>query len=133
MTFDIVITTDRSMMTDHHHHEFLGFMTTGPAFGVPERVWSWIAAPKPKVDSEGRPKVAPYGLRKIEAALVDAGFNAAVVDPDHIGKHLDTMKVMMIGHHDFFAYGPPSSEGWTITGKESPVIRKAKEKGVKIR
>jgi len=37
MTFDIVITTDRSMMTDHHHHEFLGFMTTGPAFGVPER------------------------------------------------------------------------------------------------
>jgi len=55
MTFDIVITTDRSMMTDHHHHEFLGFMTTGPAFGVPERVWSWIAAPKPKVDSEGRP------------------------------------------------------------------------------
>ncbi|MFP3286040.1 MAG: radical SAM protein [Acidilobus sp.] len=144
MTFDIVITTDRSMMTDHHHHEFLGFMTTGPAFGVPERVWGWIAAPKPKVDSEGRPKVAPYGLRKIEAALVDAGFNAAVVDPDHIGKHLDTVKVLMIGHHDFFAYGPPSSEWWTITGKEpfnrvsfrrfmeSPVIRKAKEKGVKI-
>jgi len=119
-------------------------MTTGPSFGVPERVWAWIAAPKPKVDSLGRPKVATYGLRKIEAALVDAGFNAAVVDPDHIGKHLDTMKVLMIGHHDFFAYGPPSSEWWTITGKEpfnrvsfrkfmeSPVVREAKRRGVKI-
>lgn len=144
MTFDVVITTDRSMMTDHHHHEFLGFMTTGPAFGVPEWMWRWIAAPKPKVDSLGRPKVAPYGLRKIEAALIDAGFNAAVVDPDHIGKHLDTMKVLMIGHHDFFAYGPPSSEWWTITGREpfnrvsfrrfmeSPAVREAKRRGVKI-
>ena len=144
MTFEIVITTDRSMMSDHHHHEFLGFMTTGPAFGVPERVWAWIAAPKPKVDELGRPKVAPYGLRKIEAALVDAGFNAAVVDPDHISQHLDTMKVLMIGHHDFFAYGPPSSEWWTITGREpfnrvsfrrfmeSPAVREAKKKGVKI-
>ncbi|KSW12781.1 radical SAM protein [Pyrodictium occultum] len=132
------------MMSNHHGREFIGFMTTGPAIGMPERVWMWLAAPKVETDELGRPREAPYGLRKIEAKLVDAGFNAAIVDPDHLHKHLDTMKVLMIGHHDYFAYGPPSSEWWMITGKEpvnrrsfrrfmeSPAVRKAKEKGVKI-
>jgi radical SAM superfamily enzyme YgiQ (UPF0313 family) len=144
LVFDVILTTDRTMMSDHHKHEFLGFMTTGPSIGLPESIWKWIAAPKPKVDKLGRPAVAPYGIRKIEAALIDSGINASVVDPDHINKHLDTVKVIMIGHHDYFAYGPPSSEWWSITGKEpinrvsfrkfmeSPAMRKAKEKGVKI-
>ncbi len=142
--FDIVITTDRTMMSNHHGKEFLGFMATGPAIGIPEKLWMWIAAPKIKTDSLGRPKEASYGLRKVEAKLIDAGFNAAIIDPDYLHKHLDTMKVLMIGHHDFFAYGPPSNEWWMITGREpvnrvyfrklmeSPAVRKAKEKGVKI-
>lgn len=142
--FEIVLTTDRTMMTNHHGKEFLGFMTTGPPIGIPERLWMWIAAPKIKTDSLGRPLEAPYGMRKVESKLIDAGYNAAIVDPDHLHKHLGTMKVLMIGHHDFFAYGPPSNEWWMITGKEpvnriyfrklmeSPSIRKAKDKGVKI-
>ncbi|MET1160660.1 MAG: radical SAM protein [Thermoprotei archaeon] len=132
------------MMSNHHGREFLGFLATGPAIKLPEKIWLWLAAPPIKVDELGRPREAPYGMRKIEAVLVDAGFNAAIIDPDHLHKHLKTMKILMIGHHDFFAYGPPSSEWWSITGKEpinrvsfkrlmeSPVVRKAREKGVKI-
>jgi radical SAM superfamily enzyme YgiQ (UPF0313 family) len=142
--FEVVLTTDRTMMTDHHGKEFIGFMATGPAIGVPERLWLWACCPKPKVDKLGRPLIAPYGLRKIEAKLQDAGYNAAIVDPDHLGKHLDTMKVLLLSHHDYFAYGPPSSEWWLITGQEpvnrrsfrklmeSPVVREAKKRGVKI-
>ncbi len=142
--YEIVLTTDRTMMSNHHGKEFLGFLATGPAIGVPEKLWEWLAAPKVPVDELGRPREAPYGMRKVEAVLVDAGFKAAIIDPDHLDKHLDTMKILMVGHHDFFAYGPPSSEWWSITGREplnrvsfkrfmeSPVARKAKEKGVKI-
>ncbi len=142
--YEIVLTTDRTMMSNHHGKEFLGFLATGPAIGVPEKLWEWLAAPKVPVDELGRPREAPYGMRKVEAVLMDAGFKAAIIDPDHLDKHLDTMKILMIGHHDFFAYGPPSSEWWSITGREplnrvsfkrfmeSPVVRKAKEKGVKI-
>lgn len=142
--YEVVLTVDRSMMSNHHGKEFLGFMATGPAMGIPEKLWQWLAAPKIKVDSEGRPVQAPYGMRKVEAVLIEAGFKAAIIDPDHLHKHLDTMKVMMVGHHDYFAYGPPSSEFWSMTGKEplnrklfikfmnSPVVRKAKEKGVKF-
>lgn len=142
--YEVVLTTDRTMMSNHHGREFLGFLATGPAICVPEKLWLWLAAPKVKVDEEGKPIEAPYGMRKVEAKLVEAGFKAAIIDPDHLHKHLNSMKVLMLGHHDYFAYGPPSSEWWMITGKEpinrvcfrrlmeSPVIRKAKEKSVKI-
>jgi radical SAM superfamily enzyme YgiQ (UPF0313 family) len=142
--FEVVITSDRTMMSNHHGKEFLGFVATGPPIGMPEKLWLCICAPKLKVDELGRPVEAPYGLRKIEAALQEAGFNAAVIDPDHLHKHLDAMRVLLIGHHDFFAYGPPSSEWWSMTGIEpvnrrsffrfmnSPVVREAKRRGVKI-
>ncbi|MDK6028012.1 radical SAM protein [Ignisphaera sp. 4213-co] len=121
---EIVITTDRSMMTNHHGREFIGFLATGPAIGVPEALWMYLCCPKPKVDEFGRPFEAPYGLRKIEAALQDAGLEAHVIDPDYLDRYIESAKILMIGHHDYFAFGPPSSEWWLITGKE-PVNRKS--------
>ncbi len=121
---DFIITTDRTMMSNHHGKEFIGFLATGPSYFLPEGVWMRICCPKIKVDEEGRPVEAPYGLRKVEAALIDAGFNAAIIDPDHISKHVKEAKAILIGHHDYFAYGPPSSEWWLITGKE-PVNRRS--------
>ncbi len=120
---DFVITVDRTLMTDHHGKEFIGFMTTAPAVGMPEKLWMWICAPKPKVDELGRPIVAPYGLRKVEAALKRAGFRAEIIDPDHLDKHLPRAKALMIGHHDFFAFCAPSNVWWAITKRE-PVNRK---------
>ena len=108
------------MMSNHHGKEFLGFMTTGPAYGLPEFIWKWVCMPKPKVDEYGRPLEAPYGLRKIEAALKDAGFNAEVIDPDYIDRYIDQAKAILIGHHDYFALGPPSSE-WRVITKKEPV------------
>ncbi|MEM3648676.1 MAG: radical SAM protein [Thermoproteota archaeon] len=143
-SFDVVLSVDRTLMSNHHGKEFLGFLATGPPVMVPEKVWMAIAAPKVKVDDLGRPLEAPYGLRKIEAALLEAGIKAAVIDPDYLGKHLKNAKVLGIGHHDYFALGPPSSEWWVLTGKEpvnskyfkrfmeKPEIRSAKKNGLKI-
>lgn len=142
--YDIVLTTDRCMMSNHHGKEFIGFMATGPAIGLPEKLWMWIACPKMKVDSIGRPWQAPYGLRKIEAKLVDEGFKAAIIDPDYLHLHLKHAKVLLLSHHDYFALGPPSSEWWFITRREpvnrksfialmeKPEIREAKKRGLKI-
>ncbi len=124
LDIDFLITVDRSMMTNHHGKEFIGFMTTGPAIGIPERLWMWIAAPKIKTDRYGRPIQAPYGLRKIEAALLDAGYRAAVIDPDYLPRYIRRVKAVLIGHHDYFAFNPPSSEWWLLTGEE-PVNRKS--------
>jgi len=141
---DFVITTDRTLMTNHHGKEFLGFLTTSPAVGLPEKLWMWIAAPKPKVDNSGRPIEASYGLRKIEAALLDAGFKAAIVDPDYLSEYLPKAKALLIGHHDFFGFCAPSNTWWAVTKREpvnrksflklmnSSTIRKFKVKGGKI-
>jgi radical SAM superfamily enzyme YgiQ (UPF0313 family) len=141
---DIVITSDRTMMTNHHGKEFLGFVATASPVILPEFLWMYICCPKPKVDKFGRPLFAPYGLRKIEAVLQDAGFNAQIVDPDYLNKYINTVKILMIGHHDFFAFGPPSSEWWLITKKEpinrrsfiklmeSDVVKAMKKKNVRI-
>ncbi len=122
---DFVVSVDRCLMSNHHGKEFIGFMATGPAVGMPERVWMRIACPPIRVDRHGFPWQAPYGLRKIEAALRDAGFRAAVVDPDYVAYYVTHgARALMIGHHDYFAYGPPSSEWWMLTGRE-PVNRKS--------
>jgi hypothetical protein len=112
LDIDIAITTDRTMMSNHHGREFIGFMATGPSLFMPEFLWMYMCCPKPKTDRFGRPLEAPYGLRKVEAKLIDSGFKAAIIDPDHIHRYLDRIKILMIGHHDYFAYGPPSSEWW---------------------
>ncbi|MEM3997229.1 MAG: radical SAM protein [Pyrobaculum sp.] len=122
-SFDVVLTTDRSMMSNYHKKEFLGFGTTGPVFvelpfGLSERFHSFLFAPKMKVDKWGRPLEAPYGMRKIEAKLIDAGINAAVVDPDHVHKYLPKAKVLMLSHHDYIGLNPPSSTWGVIVGKE---------------
>ena len=122
---DIVITVDRSMMSTHRGREFLGFMTTAPPVGLPEKLWNWIAMPKVPVDDYGRPQQAPYGLRKIEAALQDSGIPATIVDPDHVRNYIKRgVKAVFIGHHDYFAFNPPSSEYWLVTGEE-PVNRRS--------
>ncbi|MCE4599203.1 MAG: B12-binding domain-containing radical SAM protein, partial [Desulfurococcales archaeon] len=122
---DIIISVDRCLMSNHHSREFLGFMATGPAIGIPDRIWRWIACPKMKTDSRGRPWQAPYGLRKIEAVLQEAGYNAYIIDPDYVAYYIKRgAKALMIGHHDYFAFGPPSNEWWMITGKE-PINRRS--------
>jgi radical SAM superfamily enzyme YgiQ (UPF0313 family) len=122
---DFVISTDRCMMSNYHGREFLGFASTGPPIGLPERVWRWISCPRMRVDKHGRPWQAPYGLRKIEAALQEAGFRAHVVDPDYVAYYvLHGAKALLIGHHDYFGFGPPSSEWWALTGLE-PLNRRS--------
>jgi len=142
--FDVILTTDRTMMTNHHGKEFLGFMATGPALGLPEPIWLWICAPKMKTDDVGRVWQAPYGMRKVEAVLMDAGFEVATIDPDHLDRHVKHAKVLLLSHHDYFALCPPSSEWWSITRKEPvnaksfrrlmerPSLREAKRRGLKI-
>ena len=141
---DVVLTTDRTMMSNHRQKEFLGFGTTGAPVIFPEFVWLWMFAPKMKCDARGRPWQAPYGLRKLEARLKDQGFDAEIIVPHKLENALSDAKVMIISHHDFFGFGPPSStfaslfEKETVNARsfkrfmEEPFIAEAKKRGVTI-
>lgn len=122
--FDVILTTDRGMMSNYHGKEFLGFGTTGPVFvelpfGLSEKFHTFLFAPKVKTDKYGRPAQAPYGMRKIEAKLLDAGINAAIIDPDYVPRYLKTAKILMLSHHDYFGVNPPSSTWGVLLRKET--------------
>ncbi|EQD51534.1 Radical SAM domain protein, partial [mine drainage metagenome] len=107
---EVVITCDWTMMSNHHGKEFLGFGTTTPAYILPERVYQRMFFPAMPVDEHGYPRQAPYGMRKIEASLLDAGFDARIVHPGHLDKYLPgEAKVLLISGHDYFGLNPPSS------------------------
>ncbi len=111
-TYDVILSTDRSLMTNHHGNEFLGFGTTMPLI-LPRKFIQWLFAP-PMKHKKGIVWEAPYGIRRTEAALLAAGIKTAVVDPDWVGKYLEAgAKVLVLRHHDWFGLNPPTST-WTV-------------------
>ncbi len=134
--YDVILSTDRSLMTNHHGNEFLGFGTTMPLI-LPRRFIQWLFAP-PMKHRDGIVWEAPYGIRRVEAALLASGVKAAVVDPDWVPKYLrGGAKVLVLRHHDWFGLNPPTST-WTalIKGAEPlnvVLFREFMERVVRVR
>jgi radical SAM superfamily enzyme YgiQ (UPF0313 family) len=131
-------------MSNYRNDEFLGFGTTAPPNVVPEWFFKMLFFPPMKI-KKSRPIQAPYGLRKIEAQLLNEGFQVLTVDPDHTGHYLDEAKALGIHVMDPFGIGPSSSTFAKIlkTGEpyvakylrlllEKPEVVKAKKRGLKI-
>jgi radical SAM superfamily enzyme YgiQ (UPF0313 family) len=140
---EVVLTADRTLMSNYHQNEFLGFGTCAPPNFIPEWLYSYLFFPPIKT-SKGQPLTAPYGLRKTEAQLLKEGFKVETVSPNHLGDALQNAKVLGIHAMDPFGLGPASTTLASIFKKEpylakhfqsllkSPAIRKAKQKGLKV-
>jgi len=116
---EVVITCDWTMMSNHHGKEFLGFGTTTPAYLLPESVYQRLFFPTMPVDEDGHPRQAPYGMRKIEASLLDAGVDARIVHPSYLDRYMPgKAKVLLISGHDYFGLNPPSSTFSGVMKKE---------------
>jgi hypothetical protein len=79
----VLLTADRTLMSNYHDNEFLGFGTCAPPNFIPEWFYSFLFFPRIKAE-RGVPSAAPYGLRKAEAQLLKEGFDVATIDPDQI-------------------------------------------------
>jgi len=67
----IVLTADRSLMTNYRGNFLYGFIACGPYELVPEFVFDKLFCPSVEtVKSTGEIKVAQCGLRRIESALL---------------------------------------------------------------
>ncbi len=139
----VLLTADRTLMSNYHHNEFLGFGTCAPPNFIPEWLYSYLFFP-PLKTTNGLPWTAPYGLRKTEAQLLKEGFTVNTVSPKSLKKHLKDAKVLGIHTMDPFGLGPASSTLAAIFKKEpylakhfqgllkSPEIQKAKQDGLKV-
>jgi radical SAM superfamily enzyme YgiQ (UPF0313 family) len=139
----VLLTADRTLMSNYHSNEFLGFGTCAPPNFIPEWLYSYLFFP-PLKTSKGQPLVAPYGLRKTEAQLLKEGFKVEIVSPNHLGNALKEAKALGIHVMDPFGLGPASTTLAFLFKKEpylakhfqallkSPDIQKAKQHGLKV-
>ena len=116
----IVLTADRTLMSDNNKNVFLGFAACAPKF-IPGWLYNKIFCP-PIEEENGIVRFGHCGQRKIEASLLNNGFNEkdiAVVRPDKLDKVIDKdTKVICITTHDPLGLGPASSTFGDLGGKE---------------
>ncbi len=139
----ILLTGDRTLMSNYHNNEFLGFGTCAPPNFVPSWLYSSLFFPNIKAKG-GIPESAPYGLRKTEAQLLKDGFDVTTVSPRHLNGFLGNAKVLGIHVMDPFGLGPASTTLAFLFKKEpylarhfkallnQPEILEAKKRGLKI-
>lgn len=113
---EIILTAERSLMSDYGGSEFLGFAACTPKL-MPEWLYKRIICPSlPQKD--GIVKYAPAGTRKIEAALLEKGFDVVVAHPEHLDEVIDgETKALGITSNDPLGLGPASSTFSTLVGR----------------
>jgi len=115
---EIVLTAEHSLMSDYGGSEFVGFAACAPKL-IPEWLYKLIICP-PLPQNKGIVKYAPGGTRKIEAALLERGFDVVVAHPDHLSKVIDdNTKVLGITSNDPLGLGPASSTFSNLSGMET--------------
>ena len=71
----IVLTADRSLMTNYRGNFLYGFIACGPYEVLPEWVFDKVFCPSVETDPiTGEVKVAQVGLRRVESSLLEGGY-----------------------------------------------------------
>ncbi|MEM2811902.1 MAG: radical SAM protein, partial [Candidatus Bathyarchaeia archaeon] len=131
MGYPIVLTADRTLMSEYGGAMFLGFSACVPRGLVSDSVYFRIFCPPAKANPDGSAIVAPYGTRKIEAALLDYGFrreDVIVAHPERLEKIIGPeTKVLGITENDPLGIGPATTTFTEIFGGEAYMAIKFRE------
>ena len=109
----VVLTADRTLMSEYRGGIFLGFCACLPKGLIPDWLYFSMLCPSVPVNGDGSVKYAPCGTRKIEAALLDHGFkreDVIVAHPEHLDKVVGSRtKIIGITENDPLGIGPATS------------------------
>jgi len=111
--YKVVLTADRTLMSEYRGGIFLGFSACVPKGLIPDWLYFSLLCPSVPVNEDGSVKYAPCGTRKIEAALLDYGFkrkDVIVAHPEHLHKVVGSKtKVIGITETDPLGIAPATS------------------------
>jgi radical SAM superfamily enzyme YgiQ (UPF0313 family) len=111
--YKVVLTADRTLMSEYRGGIFLGFSACVPKGLIPDWLYFSMFCPSVPVNEDGSVKYAPCGTRKIEAALLDYGLkrkDVIVAHPEHLHKVVGSRtKVIGITENDPLGMGPATS------------------------
>jgi len=106
----IVLSTDETLTSTYHDVPLLDFLGCAPVDKLPGWVFRILDSQIP--DNNGILTMAPYGLRKIEAALLAQGFKreeVVVAHPRKIGQFIDEKTtIVALYEMDPIGLGPVS-------------------------
>lgn len=127
----VVLTADRTLMSEYGGAIFLGFSACVPKGLVPDSFYFRIFCPPVEANEDGSAIVAPNGTRKIEAALLEYGFkreDIIVAHPEYLGKVIGPeTKVLGITENDPLGMGPATTTFTEIFGGEAYMAIKFRE------
>ncbi|MEM2168979.1 MAG: radical SAM protein [Candidatus Bathyarchaeia archaeon] len=131
MNYPVVLTADRTLMSEYGGAMFLGFSACVPRGLVSDSIYFRVFCPPVEVNPDGSAVVAPYGTRKIEAALLDYGFkreDVIVAHPEHLDKVIGPeTRVLGITENDPLGIGPATTTFTEIFGGEAYMAIKFRE------
>jgi radical SAM superfamily enzyme YgiQ (UPF0313 family) len=97
--YNVVLTADRTLMSEYRGGIFLGFSACAPKGLIPDWLYFNMLCPSVSVNENGSVKYAPCGTRKVEAAILNHGFkrdDVIVAHPEHLDKVVGS-KTRVIG------------------------------------
>lgn len=131
MGYKIVITCDRTLASEYNGLLFFGYISSYPEGIPPDFIYYRFLCPSIKSDEDGRMLRAGYGMRKIEAALLNNGFtkdDVIVAHPDKLSQVIDeNTKIVAISALDPLGLGPVTSTFSQIFGGTGKMVGKLEE------
>jgi radical SAM superfamily enzyme YgiQ (UPF0313 family) len=119
----VVLTCDETLTSVYRNVPLFDFFGCVPAERIPAFVYNLLDTQLPHVN--GVLKVAPYSLRKLEAALLQGGYDDVVLaHAGHVGRFIDEdTKVVGVSTMDPMGLGPVSMM-FTYGGLFTPYTKK---------
>jgi radical SAM superfamily enzyme YgiQ (UPF0313 family) len=109
----VVLTADRTLMSEYRGGIFFGFSACAPKGLIPDWLYFSLLCPSVPVNGDGSVRYAPCGTRKVEAALIEYGFkrgDVIVAHPEHLDKVVGSRtKVIGITETDPLGIAPATS------------------------
>jgi len=135
----IVLTSDATMMSSYHGGVLLGFASIMPRAAMPEWIFRPLFCPPVAAAPDGSAILAPCGMRKVEAALLESGFareDVMVAHPYTLEKAIGPKtEIVGITHDDpmgkiaareveeIIGRGPPHNRSKFLALLRHPLIR----------
>lgn len=117
-TREIVLTADRSLMSNYRGGLYFGFASCVPKRICPSILYHHFICPSVRINLDGSVEQATLGLRTVESICVDTGFKDVIVShPTYLNKNVGrTTKVVGISVEDPLGKGPASTTWSTLCG-----------------
>jgi radical SAM superfamily enzyme YgiQ (UPF0313 family) len=114
-----VLLSDETLIYDYRDFPLLDFLPCAPTYAVPKKIYDFLKGRvSPPIDG-GRLKYAPYGVRKLEAALLQkySVNDVVVAHPDYMDRFIkDDTEIIGIGTMDPFGLGPTTMSYHALYG-----------------